>query len=86
MVGRVHRGAVLLAAEVGAVMRSEALAEVLYRAWVASDHEPNMTSLRRLPFWLELDRHERDRWREVAEAALTSTQRVEDWHGKAKTP
>lgn len=67
------------------MMRSEALAETLYRAWLSSDCEEHHTSLWRPPAWLELPREERDRWREVAEAALASTRQVEDWHGKVTT-
>lgn len=64
------------------MMRSEALAETLYKAWLSSDRDEHPTSLWRPPAWLELARDERSRWREVAEAALASTAQVEDWHGK----
>lgn len=63
-------------------MASERLAETLYRAWLTSDRQEHSLSVMRHVPWLELESYERDRWREVAEVALSSQQRVEDWHGK----
>ena len=62
-------------------MASERLAEVLYKVWLFSDRQDHPTVMRHIP-WLELDSAERDRWREVAEAALSSQRHIEDWHGK----
>lgn len=65
------------------MLRSEALAETLYKAWLASDRQEHYSSGWQPQPWLGLHTDERNRWREVAEAALASMQNVEDWHGKA---
>ena len=63
------------------MMRSERLAEVLYRAFIDSA-EPINVSMSRPPSWLELGQEGRKRWREVADAALVFEVEVEEWHGK----
>jgi hypothetical protein len=68
------------------MMRSEVLAEKLYREYLDSAEPSNISlSTNSPPSWFSLGHDGRSRWRKVAEAALSFNSEVEDWHGKTWT-